>query len=628
MGRPRALRHSIGAPAPGPGAPDAGIPAPRVPPETMKRGLEGGPTRKEEVDSHDDDDEREMPTGYARASKEQMAKRAIVRVSAKRKKAFRKAAEEKPAGQNPFGGFGGFGGFGSAAPAAAPAASGPAKVTFGAPAAGGSAGGPAKVSFGAPAAAGPAKVSFGAPAAAEPAKVSFGAPAAAGPAKVSFGAATPAAAAAPRRVSFDAAAARPRKDTPAPASFKRTAGERSKLGKLNAGFVRWALRQKAEKPSSSWSEGVKDYLMFARRILGEDESLGPSVMPEDEVLTEVKKPGAAGGADSPVEYPDSDDDANGGGPVVPVAGGWGNLMDKYKPKAGSWRCKVCLIDNDAGKAKCVGCEAARDAGAAEDAAPKPQRGAFSLSSAAAPPAGAPKVTFGAPKAAGAGGFSFSGGAAPEPKAGGFTFKPASLSGAEQAPAGGGGFKIGGFGAGKAASAPEAGGFSFSAAPAEAPKAGGFSFSGGAAPAATAASGFSFGKADGGGAGAEEAEAEAEKEEPSVVERGDDGDEEARFEAKAKAMRLKDGAWAEMGVGTLRVMVHKVESGKSRVVARNQVGKVFFNAALYKGLKAEKRGKMNVAFVANLEGLGPVNVVLKCKDQEGLYQAIVKHTPAA
>jgi len=118
-----------------------------------------------------------------------------------------------------------------------------------------------------------------------------------------------------------------------------------------------------------------------------------------------------------------------------MSGGWGNLLDKFKPAEGSWKCSACLVMNpkDATE-ECVSCGTAKPGasgggGGGGGGAFGGMGGGFLFSGAPAAGGGsdAPKATFGfgaggaaaaAPAPAAAGGATFGFNAAPAPAAGG------------------------------------------------------------------------------------------------------------------------------------------------------------------------------------------------------------------
>ena len=95
------------------------------------------------------------------------------------------------------------------------------------------------------------------------------------------------------------------------------------------------------------------------------------------------------------------------------------------------------------------------------------------------------------------------------------------------------------------------------------------------------------------------------EEPTVVQRADDGDEEAAHEARVAIKRhaSDDGGaaeWKDAGKGTLRLMRHKA-NGKGRIVVRNDLGKPTLNCALSNKMKFVPQGDAGVLFQAVVAG---------------------------
>jgi len=391
---------------------------------------------------------------------------------------------------------------------------------------------------------------------------------------------------------------------------------------------------KTAKPSSDWSDGCRDLIKYTRKILGDDGIVkGAHVTQPGAGLSGSGRNGISAGQHTAEALP-------------PDTEGWGNLLDKYKPKPGTWICQACLVPNDAHSIKCVACETPKPGAAPSSgnaSSSKGSNGAFRF---------AGSVAGGSGKAGS--GFNFS---APKPASSAnpsstfsFGVKKAESPPPASAPPAGSTFNFS-FGAKKpdasssepsfkkpdAGASASAGAFSFNfKAPTEKPAgattfgASPFSFKAStpAAPAAPAGS-TSGGRSDGAAAGEED---KARDERVEVI-RADDGDEETKHEVRAKALRFDKGGegeaarWREMGVGVLRVMVSKTQPDKARLVLRNDVGKVRLNIALYKGMKVEDNGKA-LTFVAALEEHGLSTIMLKTKAQNlaGLSEAIDAQIP--
>ena len=76
-----------------------------------------------------------------------------------------------------------------------------------------------------------------------------------------------------------------------------------------------------------------------------------------------------------------------------------------------------------------------------------------------------------------------------------------------------------------------------------------------------------------------------------------------------------GEWIDVGKGIFRV-TKCTESGRQRMLVRNSVGKIIFNAAFYKGMKVDKKGKGMLSFgvVADVSG-GLKTFLLKVKETD-------------
>ena len=145
----------------------------------------------------------------------------------------------------------------------------------------------------------------------------------------------------------------------------------------------------------------------------------------------------------------------------------------------------------------------------------------------------------------------------------------------------------------------------------------FSFSGLSAPAA-AQSISSDGITPAGGEGEEE-EGEPIMEAEKVLRNEDDKDE-IICDCNCKLFRFDSGKgdagkgeWIDVGKGVFRV-TKCTESGKQRMLVRNSVGKIIFNAAFYKGMKVEQKSKGMLSFGVVTDQSGNLrNFLLKVKD---------------
>ncbi|CEG40986.1 Ran-binding protein RANBP3 [Plasmopara halstedii] len=86
-----------------------------------------------------------------------------------------------------------------------------------------------------------------------------------------------------------------------------------------------------------------------------------------------------------------------------------------------------------------------------------------------------------------------------------------------------------------------------------------------------------------------------REEATVIIKADSSDEDCKFEAeKTKIYEFKkaEKRWADKGVHPLKILVNK-KTNSSRILVRNEIGKIVLNAALYKGIAVrphEVKGK--------------------------------------
>ena len=168
-----------------------------------------------------------------------------------------------------------------------------------------------------------------------------------------------------------------------------------------------------------------------------------------------------------------------------------------------------------------------------------------------------------------------------------------------------------FSFGAPAPAPAAKAFNFGAPPpkADAPKP---AFSFGAAPPSTSA--FNFGGAPAPAPAAKDDDA-MPKEERVAVAKADDGDETTAFESRCALRRYdkpegEKPQWRDLGKGQLRITRHKT-TGASRVVVRNDVGKVVLNFSLSEKMSLVKT-KAGVAVTAATAD-GPKQYLLRTRE---------------
>ena len=76
-----------------------------------------------------------------------------------------------------------------------------------------------------------------------------------------------------------------------------------------------------------------------------------------------------------------------------------------------------------------------------------------------------------------------------------------------------------------------------------------------------------------------------------------------------------GEWIDVGKGIFRV-TKCTESGKQRMLVRNSVGKIIFNAAFYKGMKIDKKSKGMLSFGVVTDASGGLKTfLLKVKETD-------------
>jgi hypothetical protein len=99
---------------------------------------------------------------------------------------------------------------------------------------------------------------------------------------------------------------------------------------------------------------------------------------------------------------------------------------------------------------------------------------------------------------------------------------------------------------------------------------------------------------------------------------DNPDEDVRFEVeKAKIFEFKkdEKRWADKGVHPLKVLTNKCTTA-SRILVRNEIGKIVLNSAIYKGMAVkghEVKGKQ-------------VGVILPLQVGETMSQFLLKVKP--
>jgi hypothetical protein len=137
--------------------------------------------------------------------------------------------------------------------------------------------------------------------------------------------------------------------------------------------------------------------------------------------------------------------------------------------------------------------------------------------------------------------------------------------------------------------------------------------GGVGGAVTAAGGDGD-EAGGDGGGDEEGEPMME---PEKVLRNEDDKDEILFEGVCKLFRYsaEDKEWKDTGKGTFRVTMDQ-DTKKRRMLVRNGLGKIIFNAAFFKTMKIERQKKDRLSFAAVVDQSGTLNqFALKLKESE-------------
>jgi hypothetical protein len=102
-------------------------------------------------------------------------------------------------------------------------------------------------------------------------------------------------------------------------------------------------------------------------------------------------------------------------------------------------------------------------------------------------------------------------------------------------------------------------------------------------------------------------------EPEKVLRNAEDTDEILFESNCKLFRFskEDKEWKDNGKGVYRVTKAQ-DNGKKRMLVRNDLGKVIFNAYFYKAMKIEKQ-KSGMTFAAVIDASGELQkFMLKLK----------------
>jgi hypothetical protein len=142
--------------------------------------------------------------------------------------------------------------------------------------------------------------------------------------------------------------------------------------------------------------------------------------------------------------------------------------------------------------------------------------------------------------------------------------------------------------------------------------GGVGASSGFPPAATGSNGNNdSSKAEG-----DEEEGEPIMEAEKIMRNENDKDK-IMYEGNSKLYRFdsEKNEWADLGKNNF-LMTKCTETGKERMLVRNSVGKILFNAGYYKGMKVDKNSKGMLSFGVVTDATGKLrNFMLKVKDPD-------------
>jgi hypothetical protein len=107
-------------------------------------------------------------------------------------------------------------------------------------------------------------------------------------------------------------------------------------------------------------------------------------------------------------------------------------------------------------------------------------------------------------------------------------------------------------------------------------------------------------------------------EPEKVLRHPDDKDEKLIECASKLWRFDStsgaGEWIDVGKGTFSI-TKCTQTNQQRMLIRNTVGKIVFNAAFYKGMTVNKTPKNMMTFAAVVDASGPKKFMLKVKDTD-------------
>ena len=131
----------------------------------------------------------------------------------------------------------------------------------------------------------------------------------------------------------------------------------------------------------------------------------------------------------------------------------------------------------------------------------------------------------------------------------------------------------------------------------------------------------------------EEEDDSKKDDPAEVIRETNDKEDVTYETRAKYLKMgADKKWKAYSTGALRLYKNKT-SNTSRLVLRNEIGKVTLNIAIYKGMQFTKnlKPKKNLGFVGFVAiadekvGMEKFNLLVKLEEVDKLLDSLGKLT---
>jgi hypothetical protein len=120
-------------------------------------------------------------------------------------------------------------------------------------------------------------------------------------------------------------------------------------------------------------------------------------------------------------------------------------------------------------------------------------------------------------------------------------------------------------------------------------------------------------------------------EPEKVERNPDDKDEILHDVDCKLFRFakETNEWKDVGRGSFKV-TRDPDSGKTRILVRNTLGKITLNAAFYKGINFKKTGKAGIQFAAvtgdNMQ-LQSLLVKVKPADLDETFKQLCSQIPS-